>query len=348
MSKLTNRGNLKNKSDTNEVLIDKRAYRIFKYWQKQGFPYYRSDKQFRQEQFEKFMKIDHMKNLDFNNKGFKFHNGGLSLAWSYHPHAFEVPCKNQICPYDVFNSEEIFTLGIRKSLKGIFFKKQSFEVLMNDSDKIKQDIRQILRRVTGGQMVSNFRPVTASALYSLFCEEGDTVWDMSCGWGGRLLASIKSNINYIGTDPNTKTMKGLKEMAMTFGRKNRTYDLQIMGSEVYKPKKNSLDFCFTSPPYFDTERYSTEKTQSYLKFSNIEKWKDGFLRKTIDNCYKGLKQNKFLALNVANVIGQYDNIEKDTKDIAESVGFKLVDTFDLIMSSQQADSKSEPIFIFKK
>jgi len=294
------------------------------------------------------MKIDHMKNLDFNNKGFKFHNGGLSLAWSYHPHAFEVPCKNQICPYDVFNSEEIFTLGIRKSLKGIFFKKQSFEVLMNDSDKIKQDIRQILRRVTGGQMVSNFRPVTASALYSLFCEEGDTVWDMSCGWGGRLLASIKSNINYIGTDPNTKTMKGLKEMAMTFGRKNRTYDLQIMGSEVYKPKKNSLDFCFTSPPYFDTERYSTEKTQSYLKFSNIEKWKDGFLRKTIDNCYKGLKQNKFLALNVANVIGQYDNIEKDTKDIAESVGFKLVDTFDLIMSSQQADSKSEPIFIFKK
>ena len=348
MSKLTNRGNLKNKSDSNEVLIDKRAFKIFKYWQKQGFPYYRSDKQFRQEQFDKFMKIDDKSNLDFNNRGFKFHNGGLSLAWSYHPHAFKVNCNNLMSPDDIFNNEEKFTLGIRKALKGIFFKKQSYEVLMTPSDKIKQDIRQILRRVTGGQMVSNFRPVTASALYKLFCEEGDTVWDMSCGWGGRLLASIKSNINYIGTDPNTKTMKGLKEMAMTFGRKNRTYDLQIMGSEVYKPKKNSLDFCFTSPPYFDTERYSTEKTQSYLKFSNIEKWKDGFLRKTIDNCYKGLKQNKFLALNVANVIGQYDNIEKDTKDIAESVGFKLVDTFDLIMSSQQADSKSEPIFIFKK
>ena len=41
-------------------------------------------------------------------------------------------------------------------------------------------------------------------------------------------------------------------------------------------------------------------------------------------------------------------MKKDTVDIAESVGFKLVDTFDLILSSQQSDSKSEPIFIFKK
>ena len=346
--KLTNRGNLKNKSITNEVLIDKRAYRIFKYWQKQGFPYYKTDKKFRQDEFDKFMKIDDKLNLDFNNKGFKFHNGGLSLAWSYHPHAFKVQCNNNKSPHDIFNSEERFTLAIRKALKGSFFKKQSYEDLMSATDRGRETIRGYLRRVSGSQMVSNFRPVTASALYRLFCEDGDTVWDMSCGWGGRLLASIKSNINYIGTDPNTTTMKGLKEMAKTFGREARTYELLSIGSEEYKPKKNSLDFAFTSPPYFDTEKYSNEKTQSYLKFSNIENWKEGFLRKTIDNCYRGLKPNKFLALNVANVVGQYDNFEKDTVDIAESVGFKLVDTFDLILSSQQSDQKSEPIFIFKK
>jgi len=346
-SKLTNRGNLKNKSDSNAVLIDKRAVAIFKYWQKQDFPYYPTDKKYRQDQFDKFMKIDDKSNLDFNNRGFKFHNGGLSLAWSYHPHAFRVQCNNNMSPYDIFNSEEKFTLGMRKSLKGIFFKKQSYEILMTQSDKIKQDIRQILRRVTGGQMVSNFRPVTASSLYRLFCEEGDTVWDMSCGWGGRLLASIKSKINYIGTDPNTTTMKGLKEMATTFGVKARSYELLTMGSEEYKPKKNSLDFAFTSPPYFDTEKYSDQKTQSYLKYSNINTWKEKFLRKTIANVYYGLKQNKFMALNVADV-RNYQSFEKDTVDIAESVGFKLVDTFDLILSSQQSDSKSEPIFIFKK
>ena len=121
-----------------------------------------------------------------------------------------------------------------------------------------------------------------------------------------------------------------------------------MGSEVYKPKKNSLDFAFTSPPYFDTERYSNEKTQSFLKFTNIESWKDKFLRKTIDNVYRGLKQNKFMALNVADVKNHYDGFEEDTVAIAESVGFKLVDTFDYVLSSQQSDSKSEPIYIFKK
>ena len=107
--KLTNRGNLKNKSITNEVLIDKRAYRIFKYWQKQGFPYYKTDKKFRQDEFDKFMKIDDKLNLDFNNKGFKFHNGGLSLAWSYHPHAFKVQCNNNKSPHDIFNRRKIYT-----------------------------------------------------------------------------------------------------------------------------------------------------------------------------------------------------------------------------------------------
>jgi hypothetical protein len=54
-----------------------------------------------------------------------------------------------------------------------------------------------------------------------------------------------------------------------------------------------------------------------------------------------------MALNVADV-KSYETFEKDTKTIAEEVGFKLVDTFDLRLSSQQAEYKSEPIFIFKK
>ena len=98
----------------------------------------------------------------------------------------------------------------------------------------------------------------------------------------------------------------------------------------------------------DTEKYSaTETTQSYLKYSNINAWKEEFLRKTIDNVYYGLKKNHFMALNVADV-KSYETFEKDTKTIAEEVGFKLVDTFDLRLSSQQAEYKSEPIFIFKK
>ena len=348
MSLLTSQGNLKSQTITNEVLIDKRTHKIVKYWQKVGFPYIDTDEKFRQDKFDAFLKVDDMKSLDFNNRSFKFNNAGLALAWSYHPHAFEVQCNNQKSPMDVFNDYETFSKGIKKTLKGSFFKKRSFEELMTKNEQTNEMIRTVLRRVSGAQMVSNFRPVTASALYKLFCDKNDTVWDMSCGWGGRLLASIKAEINYIGTDPNTQTQKGLKEMVTTFGNRACGYELLTMGSEEYRPDKNSLDFAFTSPPYFDTEKYSaTETTQSYLKYSNINTWKENFLRKTLENVHYGLKPNKFCAFNVADV-KSYETFEKDTKQIASEVGFKLVDTFDLRLSSQANDYKAEPIFIFKK
>ena len=348
MSLLTSQGNLKSQTITNEVLIDKRTHKIVKYWQKVGFPYIDTDEKFRQDKFDAFLKVDDMKSLDFNNRSFKFNNAGLALAWSYHPHAFEVQCNNQKSPMDVFNDYDTFSKGIKKTLKGSFFKKRSFEELMTKNEQTNEMIRTVLRRVSGAQMVSNFRPVTASALYKLFCDKNDTVWDMSCGWGGRLLASIKAEINYIGTDPNTQTQKGLKEMVTTFGNGACGYELLTMGSEEYRPDKNSLDFAFTSPPYFDTEKYSaTETTQSYLKYSNINTWKENFLRKTLENVHYGLKPNKFCAFNVADV-KSYETFEKDTKQIASEVGFKLVDTFDLRLSSQANDYKAEPIFIFKK
>ena len=347
MNLLTNRGNLKSSSITNEVLIDKRTQTIVKYWKKRGFPFIETSKKYRDEKFKSFMKVNDKSSLDFNNRIFKFNVGGLSLAWSYHPHAFKVKCNTALSPIEVFNDEVVLSKGIRKVLKGSFFKKTPYEVLLSQTNQSKEIIRTICRRVTNAQMVSNFRPVTASMIYKLFCDEGDTVWDMSCGWGGRLLASIKSKVNYIGTDPNTETMKGLNQMITTFGNKTNNYELLTIGSEEYKPKKNSLDFCFTSPPYFDTEKYSDEKTQSYLKYKGINTWKEKFLRKTIDNCYVGLKPNKFLALNVADV-RNYETFEKDTKQIAKEVGFKLVDTFYLQLSSQQSDFKDEPIFIFRK
>jgi hypothetical protein len=347
MSLLTSRGNLKSKSITNAVLIDKRTERIVNYWYKQGFPYIETSKKFRKEKFNAFMKVNDRKSLDFNNRIFKFNNAGLALAWSYHPHAFKVRCNDMSSPYDSFSNKVLLRKGIRKVLIGSFFKKTPYEIMLSQTNKSKEIIRTICRRVTGSQMVSNFRPVTASMIYKLFCDEGDTVWDMSCGWGGRLLASVKAKVNYIGTDPNTKTMKGLKQFITTFGNKDYHYELLIMGSETYRPKKESLDFAFTSPPYFDTEQYSNEKTQSYLKYKNINTWKEKFLRKTIENVYYGLKTNKFCALNVADV-KSYETFEKDTVNIAKSVGFKLVDTFDLVLSSQQGEFKSEPIFIFKK
>jgi len=208
-------------------------------------------------------------------------------------------------------------------------------------------MRSLLRRYTGTQCVSNFRPTAAACLYSHFAFPGAWVWDMSMGYGGRILGAIIADINYIGTDPAEKTFKGLQEIKKDFGKSERHYFLNKCGSEGFQPKEESLDFAFTSPPYFNWEQYGEEDEQSFNQFDSNEEWNNGFLRKTIQNCYKGLKKDKYMALNVANT-KSHKTFENDTVQIAKEEKFEHTDTFKLQLSSQESGAKYEPVFIFQK
>ena len=209
-------------------------------------------------------------------------------------------------------------------------------------------LRQSLKIYTGTQSVSNFRPTAAKLIYEKF--GGEVVWDMSCGWGGRLLGflSASNTKHYIGTEPSTRTFDGLLEMKKDFSYFGKKVDIYKQGSEEFKPEKESLDLCFTSPPYFDTEKYSLEKSQSFIKFPTENEWVNGFLRKTIQNCYDGLKKDKYMLINIANT-PKYDFIEKETISISKELGFTQEDTLQLTLSSVMgAGYKYEPIFVFKK
>ena len=74
-----------------------------------------------------------------------------------------------------------------------------------------------------------------------------------------------------------------------------------LGSEDYKPKKESLDLCFTSPPYFNTEKYSDEDTQSYIRYQDIDSWNKNFLHKALGKMIPTLKEGGILAINIADV-----------------------------------------------
>ena len=128
---------------------------------------------------------------------------------------------------------------------------------------------------------------------------------------------------------------------------NRTVELHQMGSEEFRPDANSVDLCFTSPPYFDWEKYSEEDTQSYKKYPTSEEWLNGFLFDTIKNCHYGLKPGGILAMNVANT-KRIKNFETETNRLAMEAGFYYQDTWKLQLSSQQGAPKYEPIFLFKK
>jgi hypothetical protein len=317
-----------------ELFVDK----IFQYYRENGFPYYPTDYETRKKEFDTLYKFDRSKLFKTNTIKQTMH--GLGLAWSYFPHAFDVSSNNKMTPYQAFMNDEILKKVIRRRLQ--------MGTYMSDSG-----IRKMLKIYTGVQGVSNFRPTAAAAIYDTFAKNG-SVWDMSGGWGGRLLgAAISSVDTYIMTEPSTKTFEGLVELATDFSG-DMDFELNPCGSEDFMPRKNSLDLCFTSPPYFDLEKYADEPTQSYIKYNTKEKWVEGFLRPTFKNCHYGLKSDGVMLINIADVKGKHNiNLEEKTIEVAKEVGFKLVGRINLTLSNvnlrnKENKHKFEPIFVFNK
>lgn len=308
--------------------------KTFGYYRKYGFPYFPTSKEFRKREFIKLMQFSDKKLIQGKKIQQTMH--GLSLAWSYMPHSWDVVCNNKKTPLDVFNDDVEFKKVIKKR--------------MTMGDNISDNgIRKMLKLYTGVQSVSNFRPTAASALYSHFCNSGDTVLDPSCGFGGRLLGAIKAGVNYIGYDPCVSTFEGLQEIKKDFGD---TISVKLVNKGSEFIQESNVDFCFTSPPYFDTEKYSNEDTQSYLKFPTYNDWLIGFIQETYKKVFKALKENKYCAVNIANT-KKYPNLVNDVKREICSTGFEYWDSYSLLLSNptmnnKQTAYKEEPILIFKK
>lgn len=214
-----------------------------------------------------------------------------------------------------------------------------------------------------GSAPSNFRPMNAKAVYERFCPKGGTIYDFCCGFGGRLLGALssKNNYRYVGTDPCTETMYHLHQLGeyieQVTGRVG-SYELHCCGSEDFRGPANSIDFAFSSPPYFNLEVYSDEPTQCFNKFPELEGWLEGFVRPTIQNICHMLKPGKFYAVNIADFkvgSGQECAYVDEWIRISTEEGMPLFDTVYLGVtaragSAEQAagELKKENILIFKK
>lgn len=329
--------------DTNylidELNKEKCIDELFNYWRERGYPTHEKSEYDYKKELSNLILFDERTILQ--GKDLKQTMHGCGFLWTYFPHWNTVRCggdKKSVLEH--WNDDkELYTL-IRKTI--------DYEIKHNKGVFTINRLRQNSKVYCSKQSVSNFRPSVAKYIYNTYGNNG-VVWDMSSGFGGRLLGFLSSNCKkYIGTDPSTPTYNGLLEMKKDYEYVGKDIELLCQGSETYVPKENSLDLCFTSPPYFDTEKYTNENTQSYKKFPTTNLWLNGFLKQTIKNCYHGLKEDGTLIINIANV-KSYPNLEEDTISVANEEGFELVDTLYLILSSIAGKGvKREPIFIFKK
>lgn len=213
-----------------------------------------------------------------------------------------------------------------------------------------------------GSMATNFKPMVARNIWERYTNDGDVVWDYCMGFGGRMLGALTSpkNLTYVGTDPNSETFAHLQELGEHIEKvtgRSGSFDIHCMGAEEYFRGDDTIDFAFASPPYFNLELYSTEETQSTMKYPELAGWLEGFVRPTIKNIYRMLKPGKFYAVNIADFNlpgGEKVNFVDAWSQISEEEGFTRMPNIYMGISAragslehQLGENKLENILVFK-
>ena len=318
--------------DEQSVWVDN----VVKYYSFIGFPFYHIK---RKSDIESI--IGKLRAMDIRqevlDKGafFRVNPIGSDLASSYFPHMWAARIRGKRSVYNNYEDSSQF----RKVIENVF----RYRRVLTEAS-----IRSELRH---GSTAQNFKPLIAKTIYDLYCPEGGTVFDYSAGYGGRMFgAAVSDKVSkYIGTDPCQQTFYGLRKLARKLERYCLGKEFQVFNMCSEDPSwypDVPVDVCFSSPPYFDAERYSDEPTQSYKKYPDIKTWIDMFLFKTIENCYRILKDGGYFIINIADT-GRYGLQCPAFEKLSELLSFERF--FIIRMPSYfNAQGKYEPVFVFKK
>ena len=231
------------------------------------------------------------------------------------------------------------------------------------------------KRVVRGAMglrkyvCSQFKPNVAKALYEMM--NAKTILDFSAGWGDRLAGFYASNADtYIGIDPRKENHPIYQEQ-VEFYKKNLGWFESKKNVYLYESPAEDwdnsewvgkVDLVFTSPPYFNTERYSYDDTQSWVRYKNIDSWNKDFLHKALDNVWETLKSGGYAIINIADIYDrslhsyvkicepmvEYMKQKQDCK-FEGAIGMELsVRPSDSGIDYDDTSKFAEPMWVFRK
>jgi DNA modification methylase len=181
------------------------------------------------------------------------------------------------------------------------------------------------------------------------------VYDYSAGYGGRLLGITSSNMHYkyIGVDPNTETVERLNYLNSLI--QNSGTIVQNV-SEEYQPE--DIDCAFSSPPYFNLEKYSDEDTQCMVRYKTLDEWFDGYVAPTLQQIHRGLNREGVFATNIADYKTSKEEFAvcKRWIALAEKVGFKYQGMIRMLLNTRPGvgndklagREKYEGVYVFRK
>jgi hypothetical protein len=210
-------------------------------------------------------------------------------------------------------------------------------------------------------IAAQFKPSVAKCFYDIF--EAKHVLDFSSGWGDRLSGfySAKSTISYVGIDPNARLYPQYKKQEALYSKYNKKEtELNESCAENFdfSTTKKKFDFIFTSPPYFNIEKYTQEENQSWKKYRKFDVWLNDFLFATLKNAWEQLEEGGILAINISDVYSGHriNNICDPMNDFISSLdGAFYMGCLGMKMSkrpnnktTQKTGTFVEPVWFFSK
>ena len=230
--------------------------------------------------------------------------------------------------------------------------------------KVKEINPTVLRNIISLRkyIAAQFRPSAAKAIYDMF--EAETVLDFSMGWGDRIAGACASKYvkKYTGIDPNKSLFQGYANQIKCYNSISDEFtDFHLTSGRAedeFLNLKGKYDLIFTSPPYFDKEKYDQSEDQSYVMYKNFDSWMNDFLNKAIWVQSKNLKSGGHLVINISDIYTRHQQFkicDRMNDYIGSTNKFTYVGAIGLRMpkrpmsiSSDTVGVFAEPMWIWKK
>jgi hypothetical protein len=275
-------------------------------------------------------------------------------------------------PYDIWNNQQKL-----EKMNWHFWRSGA----LGTSDINDSTFRSAFR--IGTYTATQFKPSVAKALYEK--HNARNVLDTSCGWGDRLAGfyATHSTEMYVGCDPNPEVYETYKDQCLEYenllgcdsavlqdngdhfvclGTK-KVVIYNLPSEDVYwKQYSNTFDFYFTSPPYFETERYAKNNNskQSYVRYPTFDTWKYDFFFKVNRMVWDTLKDDAYMMINIIEpriAKGVRLNLCDDMVDDILSypnahylgkIGMRMQARPHAIVYTEKNSVFIEPIWVFRK
>ncbi|HEY2390284.1 MAG TPA: DNA methyltransferase [Candidatus Angelobacter sp.] len=184
---------------------------------------------------------------------------------------------------------------------------------------------------------SVFDPVLAECVYRWFArDDGGSVLDPFAGEATKGIVAGFAGLKYTGCERRRKQVKAnerqanavAKKYLATTGKDNfippRWIECDSAQLDEAVPQGEKYDLIFTSPPYYNKEKYSSSKEDgsNFETYSAFLKWYENIFRLAVAR----LKPNRFLVVKVENLKdakGFYINFVGDNIRMFEGLGLRL-------------------------